>query len=171
VGDELDFAILLLRVVVGLTMAAHGWNKFFGGGKMPGTRRWFDSIGMRPGRVHAPLAAVTEAVAGALLALGALTSFASAAFVALMVVAGVTVHRGSGFFVNGNGWEYNLVLATVAVALALTGPGQWSVDAALGIDSALSGWTGFVVALLGGLVAAGALLAVGYRPGSVSAQS
>jgi putative oxidoreductase len=163
-AGELNFALLLLRVVAGVTMAAHGWNKFFSGGRLPGTGRWFDSIGMRPGRLHAPLAAGTELVAGVLLALGTLTSFASAAFVALMVVAGVTVHRGSGFFVNGNGWEYNLVLATVGVFLATTGPGEWSVDGALGLGAALDGWTGFVIALVGGLAAAGTLLAATYRP-------
>ena len=48
-----DLALLILRCVIGLTMAAHGWNKFTGGGKIPGTGRWFDSIGMRPGRLNA----------------------------------------------------------------------------------------------------------------------
>jgi len=60
-----DLALLVLRVVVGLTLAAHGWNKFTGGGKIPGTGRWFDSIGMRPGRLNAYLAASTEVAAKA----------------------------------------------------------------------------------------------------------
>ena len=59
-----NLALLILRVVVGLTLAAHGWNKFTGGGKIPGTGRWFDSIGMRPGRLNAYLAASTEMGAG-----------------------------------------------------------------------------------------------------------
>ena len=67
-----NLALLILRVVVGLTLAAHGWNKFTGGGKIPGTGRWFDSIGMRPGRLNAYLAASTEMGAGVLLALGLL---------------------------------------------------------------------------------------------------
>jgi putative oxidoreductase len=153
---------LILRVIIGITMAAHGYNKFFSGGRIPGTGRWFDSIGMRPGRVHAALAATTEVGAGVLLALGLLTSFAGAAFVALMTVAAYRVHKG--FFVTANGWEYNLVLATVGVAVAVLGPGRWSLDYALGITPAINAWWGLLIALGGGLVAAVAQLAIFYRP-------
>jgi len=59
-----DWALLLLRVTVGVTLAAHGYNKFFGGGRIAGTARWFESIGMRPGRRHAILAASGEIAAG-----------------------------------------------------------------------------------------------------------
>ena len=59
-----DVGLLILRVVLGLTLAAHGLNKFFGGGKIPGTARWFESIGMKPGRFHATVAASTETAAG-----------------------------------------------------------------------------------------------------------
>ena len=68
--SALDFGLLLLRVVLGLTMAAHGYNKFFGGGRIPGTAGWFDSIGMKPGVFHARMAATTEIAAGLGLALG-----------------------------------------------------------------------------------------------------
>lgn len=164
VAPEFDSALLLLRVVAGTAMAAHGWNKFFGGGRIPGTARWFDSIGMRPGRAHATLAATTEVGAGVFLAVGALTSLAGAAFVSLMLVAAITVHRRSGFFVNGNGWEYNLILATIGVVLAVTGPGRWSIDAALGIGHSIDGWTGLAVALIGGIASGAGLLAVCFRP-------
>src|SRR5262245_54018967 len=90
-----DSGLLLIRVVAGLTMAAHGYQKFFLGGRIAGTGRWFDSMGMRPGRLHALAAASTEIGAGVLLALGLLTSFAGAAFVALMLVAAYTVHRAN----------------------------------------------------------------------------
>ncbi|MDV6264648.1 DoxX family protein [Rhodococcoides yunnanense] len=163
-SDQFDLGILVLRVIVGFTMAAHGYNKFFGGGRIGGTGRWFDSIGMRPGRLHAKLAASTEIVSGLLLAAGFLTMIAGAAFVAVMFVAAYTVHKGSGFFVNANGWEYNLVLATVGVAVATTGAGSWSVDAAIGIAEALDGWTGLTAALVGGLIAAAVQLAVFFRP-------
>ena len=92
-----DLALLILRVVVGLTLAAHGWNKFTGGGKIPGTGRWFDSIGMRPGRLNAYLAASTEMGAGLLLAAGLLTSLAAAGVIGVMTVAGWTSHRTNGF--------------------------------------------------------------------------
>ena len=86
----LSMGILILRVGIGVTLASHGYNKFFGGGRIPGTANWFDSMGMRPGKVHALLAASTEMGAGCLMALGLLTPFASAAFIALMIVAGYT---------------------------------------------------------------------------------
>ncbi|MFI7530301.1 DoxX family protein [Nocardia salmonicida] len=163
-GAEPDLALLALRVITGLTMAAHGLNKFFGGGRIAGTARWFDSIGMRPGRVHALLAATTETVAGLFFAAGLATAFAGAAFVAVMAVAAWTVHRESGFFVNANGWEYNLVLAAVGVFVATTGPGAWSLDNLLGMTDALRGWTGLAIALVGGLLAAVGQLALFYRP-------
>ncbi|HEY4378600.1 MAG TPA: DoxX family protein, partial [Acidimicrobiales bacterium] len=117
-------ALLIVRVVVGLTLAAHGYNKFFGGGRIPGTARWFDSMGMRPnGKIHAILAASTELGAGGLLALGLLTPLAAAGVVSLMVVAAWTVHRKNGFFIVKEGWEYNLILATIAVAISGMSPG------------------------------------------------
>ena len=59
-----NVGLLILRLVLGLTLAAHGLNKFFGGGRIPGTARWFESIGMKPGKFHAAVAATTEVSAG-----------------------------------------------------------------------------------------------------------
>ena len=72
--DAMSVGLLILRVITGLTVAAHGWNKFFGGGKIPGTARWFTSMGMRPnGTIHAVMAATTELGGGVLFALGLFT--------------------------------------------------------------------------------------------------
>ncbi|MFE5699515.1 DoxX family protein [Rhodococcus koreensis] len=160
--------ILLLRVVVGFVIAAHGYNKFFGGGRIPGTAGWFDSIGMRPGLLHARLAATTEIGSGILLAMGLLTPFAGAAIVALMLVAGYTVHRGSGFFVNANGWEYNVVLAVAGVSVSITGAARWSIDNLVGIDHTLSGWLGFAISVVLGLIAGIAQLALFFRPSATA---
>ena len=159
-----DWALLSLRVVVGVTLAAHGYNKFFGGGRIAGTGRWFESIGMRPGRRHAILAAGSEIAAGLALAAGFLTAPAAAGFVGLMTVAFWVAHRGKGLFVMNDGWEYTLVLAAVAVVIAMLGPGDLSLDAAAGIAEAMDGWVGLAVSLGGGLVAAVLLLALFYRP-------
>lgn len=167
--SEIDYGLLILRVCVGLVLAAHGYAKLFRGGRIPGTAGWFDSIGMRPGLVNAWLAALGEVVAGVVLALGLLTPFAAAGVVSLMFVAAWTVHRGKGFFIVGDGWEYNLVLAVAAVAIAITGPGAISVDAAMFGGALLAGWAGAVIAVGGGLAAAGLLLAVVYRPTVTSA--
>ncbi|MCY3785285.1 MAG: DoxX family protein [bacterium] len=159
-----DWALLILRVAVGVTLAAHGYNKFFGGGRIAGTARWFDSIGMRPGRRHAVLAAGSEIAAGSALAAGLLTAPAAAGLVGLMSTAFWVAHRGKGFFVMNDGWEYTVVLAAVAVAIAMMGPGGLSLDSVLGIADALDGWAGLAVSLGGGVGAAALLLAAFYRP-------
>lgn len=158
-----DYGMALPRSCVGFTMCAHGYAKLFRGGRIPGTARWFDSIGMRPGAVHAWLAAVCEVGAGLLLGLGLLTPFAAAAFVSLMLFAAWTVHRGKGFFVTADGWEYNLVLAVSAVSVAVAGAGRLSIDWwALGRDL-WSGWPGLPISAGGGGAAATLLLVVSFR--------
>lgn len=163
-----DFALLALRVVLGLTMAAHGYNKFFGGGRIPGTAGWFDSIGMKPGLFHARIAATTEITAGLGLALGLLTPVPAAGFVALMLVAAWTVHRKNGFFIVKEGWEYNLILAVAAVAIAGTGAGKYSLDHLLfsGTDfyHFLHGWCGLLIAVVLGLLGGIGQLVIFFRP-------
>lgn len=161
---EINVALLMLRVAIGLAMAAHGYGKFFTGGRIAGTAGWFDSMGMRPGKVHALLAASGEVVAGVFLALGLLTSFAALGFVGLMAVAYWTVHRHSGFFIIKEGWEYVFVLAIIAVGIAMIGPGELSIDHAIGLADDLDGWPGLLISAGGGVAAAAGLLGVFYRP-------
>src|SRR5262245_46649215 len=98
---------------------------FFGGRRILGTVGGVDGIGMKPGTTHARIAATTEMAAGLGLAVGLLTPIPAAGFVALMLVAAWTVHRPNGFFIVKEGWEYNLVLAVAAVALAGLGAGRF----------------------------------------------
>jgi putative oxidoreductase len=161
--DSINLGLLILRVCLGLTLAAHGYGKFFLGGRIPGTARWFNSMGMRPGKLHALLAASTEVAAGLGIAVGLLTPFACMGLVGVMVVAGWTVHRNNGFFIVKEGWEYNFILAAMAIALGALGPGEWSLDHALDIADDLDGYTGLVIASLG-LVAGVLQLVVFYRP-------
>jgi putative oxidoreductase len=160
--DEVNFALLLVRVVVGVTLALHGVQKVRGG--LDGVARWFDGMGMRPGWMHARFAAFGEIAAGLCIAVGLLTTFGALGFVGLMSVAGWTDHRDKGFFILKQGWEYVMVLAVVAVTIAMLGPGEWSVDHALGIDDDLDGYVGLLISAGGGLTAAVGLLAVFYRP-------
>ncbi len=162
--DELSLGLLVLRVAVGLTMASHGYVKYFKGGRIAGTGRWFDSMGMRPGRIHAHLAASTEIGSGLLLALGLLTPLAALAMVAVMFVAGYTVHLKNGFFSVSDGYEYNFILAIAAIAVATTGPGKYSLDYPLEIIDDFDGWVGLLIAAGGGVVAAAGQLAMFYRP-------
>ncbi|MBJ7336805.1 DoxX family protein [Mycolicibacterium sp.] len=163
-----DFAVFVLRVVLGLTMAAHGYNKFFGGGRIPGTAGWFDGIGMKPGMFHARVAATTEVASGLGLAVGFLTPIPSAGFVALMLVAAWTVHRKNGFFIVKEGWEYNLILAVAALAVAGTGAGRFSVDYVVFHGTPLwdyvQGWGGLLIAVVLGLAGGVGQLVIFFRP-------
>jgi len=162
--DALNLGLFLLRLGAGVTLAAHGYNKFFGGGRIPGTARWFDSMGMRPGKVQALMAATTEVGAGLLFALGLITPFAAAGFVGLMAVAFYTVHKDNGFFIVKSGWEYNFMLGLIAVSVATVGPDSGRSTNAIGIATDLNGITGLLISLLVGLGGATALLATCYRP-------
>ena len=163
--NSVNLAALVLRLAVGSTMIAHGWNHAFGGGKLPGTARWFESIGIRPGRVHALFATVTELGAGALLVLGLLTPLAAAGVVGTMVVALVANHARNGFFIfrPGEGYEYVLMIALASCALGALGAGAWSVDHVAGFS--VSGWAGLALAALAGAGGAALLLATSWRPG------
>ncbi|HEX6417073.1 MAG TPA: DoxX family protein [Acidimicrobiales bacterium] len=169
--DALDLALFVLRCGVGAVMLAHGINHIVGGGKIEGTGRWFESLGMRPGIVHAWLASLTEVAGGAALVLGLLTPLGGAAVIGIMTVAFVTNHRGNGFFIfrPGEGWEYVMTLAITGLVLAVAGPGEWSLDEALGVRDDLVGVTGLLIALLAGLGGAAALLAAAWRPPPESA--
>jgi putative oxidoreductase len=160
-----DVGLLILRLVLGVTLALHGFNKFFGGGRIPGTARWFESIGMKPGKFHATIAATTEVSAGLGLAAGLLTPIPAAGFVSLMLVAAWTVHRPNGFFIVKEGWEYNLVLAVSAVAVATIGPGKLSLDYLIfGENLWLRGWAGLLLSVGLGLAGAIGQLLIFYRP-------
>lgn len=159
-----DVGLLILRLVLGVTLAAHGLNKFFGGGRIPGTARWFESIGMKPGKFHATVAATTETAAGLGLAAGLLTPIPAAGFVSLMLVAAWTVHRANGFFIVKEGWEYNLVLAVSAVVVATLGAGKLSLDYLIFGKNWFDGWQGLVISVGLGLAGAIGQLLIFYRP-------
>jgi putative oxidoreductase len=170
-NDAFNVVMLLFRVAMGLTFAFHGYAKMFRGGRIAGTAGWFDSIGMKPGRLHATMASVTEQGSGVLLALGLFTPFAAAGVVGVMLVAAWVVHRKSGFLITGNGWEYTFVTALMAVVIGALGPGDISLDQAFGLKDGLNGWTGLVVAVVLGLAGGVAQLALFYRPPVVAAET
>jgi putative oxidoreductase len=153
----MELGLLVLRLTVGLTMAAHGTQKligWFGGYGLNGTGQFFEGLGFRPGRRHAFMAGLVEFGGGILLAVGLLTPIGAALIASVMLVAAITVHVKSGFFAANGGYEYNLVLGMAALTVAFTGPGAWSIDAALGyqFDGIAWGAAATVVALIGGAV-------------------
>jgi putative oxidoreductase len=165
-SDALAFGLLLFRVAVGAIMLAHGVNHVFRGGRIPGTAGWFESLGMRPGVLHAWLASLTELGAGAMLVLGLLTPLAAAGVVGTMGVAWVTNHLRNGFFIfrPGEGWEYVMLLTVCGAVLGVVGAGDWSLDQQLDLFQPFPGADGLLLGAGLGVLSAGALLAVFWRP-------
>ena len=163
--DGVYAGLLILRVAVGVVMIAHGYNHIFRGGKIAGTAGWFESLGMKPGILHAWLASLTELGAGAMLIFGFLTPLAAGGVVGVMLVALITNHLNNGFFIfrPGEGYEYVLTLLLTGLAIAAIGAGQWSIDNS--IDSTwLAGWKGLAIGAVAGIGGGIALLAVFWRP-------
>jgi putative oxidoreductase len=154
----MDIGLFVLHVAVGLAFAAHGAQKLFGlfgGHGIEGTAGFFEQIGLRPGKLQAWASGFAEFGGGVLIALGLFVPFAAAALIAVMVAAVLTVHLRNGFFATENGYEYNLELIAAAFALAAIGAGEWSLDAALGLDLAGTAWAlgALGVGLIGGVAA------------------
>jgi putative oxidoreductase len=154
---DVNTGLLIARLIVGTLMAAHGTQKlfgWFGGYGLAGTGGFFEQLGFRPGRAFAAAAAVTEITAGILIVLGFFGPIGPALMLSVMIVAAVSVHWKNGVFATSNGIEVPLLYATLGLALALTGPGLYSLDALLGLDRL---WT---PALQWGAIAAGVLASV-----------
>src|SRR5262249_60540455 len=125
----MDIGLLVLRLAVGLTMAAHGGQKlfgWFGGYGIAGTGGWLESIGFRPGKVQAVVAGTFEFAGGLLVPLGLLTPLGTALVIAVMVTAIGSVHLPKGVWVTDGGFEYHLVILASRAAPALPGPGRLS---------------------------------------------
>ena len=128
-----SFGLLLIRVILGVSFAAHGSQKlfgWFGGHGLEGTGGFFESIGIKPGKTMAFLAGLGELVGGLLFALGLLTPIGAILIALTMIVAIAKVHGPNGW-IQPNGYEYNLLLIVVAIAVALVGPGTYAIDSIL----------------------------------------
>ena len=162
-SDSANTALLIVRVAFGVVLLAHGTKHLRNRDK---TMRWTASIGFRSPGVQWFFMSFAEIGVGLSLATGLLTAVGAAGLVSLMVVAYWTVHRRAGFWITARpdeGWEYVFVLTAAAFAIALLGPGEWSLDHAIDIANDLDGGTGAAIAALG-VAAAVAQLAMFFRP-------
>jgi putative oxidoreductase len=155
--DTFDAALLILRLVVGLTFAAHGAQKIFGWWGGPGIRGWqaaMANMGFRPATLFAAVSALAEFGGGLFLALGLFVPLAGAVLVGHSVVIIGQVHWRNGFFNTKGGYEFPLVLAVAAAALVLVEAGAWSIDAAIGFGVDANVRVALlVVGIIGGLLA------------------
>jgi putative oxidoreductase len=168
--QTVSIGLLAVRIVVGLIMAAHGASKlwgWFGGHGLRGTGQFFEQMGFRPGVAFAAAASVSEIASGLLVAVGLLGPIGPALMISVMVVAAITVHLGQGLLAP-KGLEMPLLYGAAAFGLALTGFGEYSLDALLGVAGRWS--TGFTwIVLVLGVAGAFVNLALRRRPATVSA--
>ncbi len=161
-----SIGILIVRLVIGLIMAAHGAQKllgWFGGYGLRGTGEFFVQLGFQPGPAFAAAASISEIVSGLLVALGFLGPIGPALMLSVMIVAAVTVHLEHGLFATNNGIELPLLYGAGAFGLALTGYGEYSLDALLGFAGRWSTSFTWIILALG--VAGGFVnLALRRRP-------
>jgi len=156
----MKLGLTFLRTVIGVLFFGHGTQKlfgWFGGHGLEGTAGFFETIGLKPGRRHATAAGAAETGGGALLALGFLTPAAATTLIGVMSTAVRKVHLKNGPWVTDGGYEYNLALVAMLVALADVGPGDLSLDHALGIE--VKGPLVALVALAAGIGGAALLTA------------
>ena len=147
--------LLIARLVFGLLMAAHGAQKlfgWFGGHGLPAVSGMFESLGFRPGRLFAIAAGGSELASGMLIALGVLGPVGPALMLSVMIVGAISVHWQNGLFAMANGIELPLLYGAAAAALALTGPGAYSLDGLLGLSSLWTpalAWSALALGILG----------------------
>jgi putative oxidoreductase len=155
--SSLSVGLLVIRIVFGLMIAAHGSQKifgWFGGYGISGTGQWFTSIGYNPGAAFATAAGTSEFLSGILITFGFLGPIGPALMISVMIVAMITVHRVNGLFATTNGIELPLLNIAAADGLALTGYGQYSLDEKFGLVSMWTPklvWIVILIGLVGGL--------------------
>jgi putative oxidoreductase len=154
----MDFALLIVRLLLGLGLAAHGAQKLFGwygGSGVNKTGEFFVQLGWNQGRFFAAGAGLGEFGGGVLVALGFLGPIGPALMILVMLVAALTVHVHNGFFVTKNGWEMPMLYAVGAMLLAFTGFGKYSLDHFLGLDwysSSRLAWMAIAAAVVVALI-------------------
>jgi putative oxidoreductase len=133
----MDIALLIVRLVIGLGIAAHGAQKlfgWFGGYGLVGTGGFFEGLGFKPGKFFAAAAGLGEIGSGLLIAAGIGGALGPALLVMVMLVAIASVHITKGFFAQNGGWELNAAYISAALIVAFTGFGAYSLDRVLGLN-------------------------------------
>ena len=162
--EQVDLAMLIVRLWLGVVMIAHGINH---ARTLEGTAGWFASKGFKSAPMNARLSAASEILVGLALIAGLLTSAAVIGVVATMFVAFWSIHRFAGFFNfhrPDEGYEYVATLAVVSAAVAVIGPGAYSLDSAIGIADDLNGWVGAAAVAAGLAIGAGQIATFWRKP-------
>jgi putative oxidoreductase len=163
---SLDFALLASRVWIAFMVFMHGWRHLKSLRSGPGMANWFESLGLKPGWLHAQMVTATELALPVLLVLGFFTPLAYGGVCALMVVAFLTNHLKNGFFLNTQteGYEYVVTVAVVCITLGTVGPGEWALDHSLDFAFPFDPGKALLITALVGIGGAALFLLTFWRP-------
>lgn len=123
-----DFAPLILRVGLGVVFLMHGYDKVFVKGHA-GITGFMGMLGLPLPELMAYILAYGELIAGALLIVGAFTYWAALFAAVVAIVAWILVHASKGFWISDGGYEFIMLILAAALAVKISGPGKYSVDA------------------------------------------
>jgi len=152
-----DLGMFALRVVTGGLMAGHGAQKMFGsfgGPGMEGTASMMEHLGLQPAKQWGTAAALSEFAGGTLTALGLGGPIGPIGILSSMTMAATTAHWGKPIWVTEGGAELPVTNAAVAAAIAMTGPGRYSLDHMIGIKVPRWLVAGMVLAAAGAIATA-----------------
>ena len=164
--DANNLGTLIARLWIGGVFLAHGFRHLKAIQSGPGMANWFESLGLKNGKLQAMNVTYLELAAGAALVVGFLTPLAYGGAASIVLVALVTNHWKNGFwsFLPGEGWEYTGTLTVLCIALATFGPGEWSLDDAFGLKFPFEPDTSLAIAAVIGILGTAVFLAIFWRP-------
>jgi putative oxidoreductase len=164
--DAYNLSLLIARLWIGAIFLAHGYRHFKAIRSGPGMANWFESLGLRNGKLQAMNVTYLELAVGAALVVGFLTPFSYGGAASIVLVALVTNHWKNGFwsFLPGEGWEYTGTLTALCIALGGLGPGRWSLDEAIGWNFPFKPGTALPIAAVIGIGGTAVFLAIFWRP-------
>ena len=151
-----DLGFVLVRLILGLAIAAHGSQKlfaWFGGYGLKGTGGFFEGLGFRPGTLFAAASGVSEMLGGLLIVFGLGGPVGSMLVVATMIVAIFSVHAKNGFFQANGGYELNALYIAASIAVAFAPLSSFSLDSIFGLGALHQPaviWAALALALIGG---------------------
>ena len=164
--DAFNLGTLIARLWIGGVFLAHGLRHLKAIQSGPGMANWFESLGLKNGKLQAMNVTYLELAAGAALVFGFLTPLAYGGAASIVLVALVTNHWKNGFwsFLPGEGWEYTGTLTALCIALATFSPGEWSLDDALDLKFPFEPDTALLIAAALGLLGTAVFLLIFWRP-------
>lgn len=161
-----NLVLLILRAWLGVMIFAHGADQLLRTIRGQGTANYYETVGIRPGKLHAWSLALTELVIAELLVAGLMTPVAAGVLGGLMLIALVTDNRKKGFFVSdrSQGIEFVVTVGVAALALGAMSPGEWSLDNAVGLTFPFVPADAILATVLVAVGVAGIFLALFWRP-------